>query len=386
MIPCSKSIATRGMYVFLFFLGAVVEYIINAFSKDIFTWIPVVGDDICSDGDVSERWCQGALSAGRVCFAFVVFHLLMTLFLIRVQNTKDFRASIQDGWWIPKILAIVALVVVGYVIPNSFFVVFAWICMFGAGFFILIQLMLLIEFAYTWAESWKNNWDPEGEDNRLWYWLLLGSSLVMYFLFIAATVCIPVFFYKGDECWLNVFFPLLNFIVCIMLTFVSVMPKVQEAHPNGTGLLQSAVVTLYASYLLFSAVSSEPSSDCNPMDQVGSSLSTLLLGAGFTILTVSFTTIRTATKGDNLFSNTKDIEYGGVSEDNKLLLTNETPGLDSEDGSNDDEKESVAYNYSFFHFTFLVATMFVYMLVIDWQTIESKDGSYQVDHGWVAVW
>ncbi len=44
--------------------------------------------------------------------------------MIRVKNSGDFRASIQDGFWLIKIGVIVGLTVVAYLIPTPFFVVF----------------------------------------------------------------------------------------------------------------------------------------------------------------------------------------------------------------------------------------------------------------------
>lgn len=47
----------------------------------------------------------------------------------------------------------------------------------GAGFFIIIQLVLLIEFAYSWAESWLLKMEDEEMDGtKRWYTLLLVAS------------------------------------------------------------------------------------------------------------------------------------------------------------------------------------------------------------------
>ena len=79
-----------------------------------------------------------------------VFHGLMALLMIRVKNSSDFRAGIQDGWWLFKLVGIVGITVAAFFIPNEFFVVFGWIALFGAAGFIIIQLVYLIEFAYSW--------------------------------------------------------------------------------------------------------------------------------------------------------------------------------------------------------------------------------------------
>lgn len=67
---------------------------------------------------------------------------------------------------------------------------------------------------------------------------------------------------QSDACGLNKFFISINLIMCLIVSVVSVLPKVQEALPN-SGLLQSSVVTLYTVYLTWSAVGNNPDRKCN---------------------------------------------------------------------------------------------------------------------------
>eukprot|EP01089_Gocevia_fonbrunei_P000176 TRINITY_DN1017_c0_g1_i1.p1 TRINITY_DN1017_c0_g1~~TRINITY_DN1017_c0_g1_i1.p1 ORF type:complete len:226 (+),score=49.03 TRINITY_DN1017_c0_g1_i1:690-1367(+) len=196
---------------------------------------------------------------------------------------------------------------------------------------------------------------------------------------------------------MNAVFPGLNVLIALILSFISIHPSIQAHHPSGSGLLQSAVVTLYSSYLIFSAATSEPNSDgfhCNPIDNTSGTFSTLLLGASFTIIAVCFSTVRTATKGDDLFGNDEskmdlladagssddeedDLEEDGLKKKNKKI---EVADLD-------DEEEKVSYNYTFFHITFMLAAMFVMMLITNWQKISVEDdNSLKVNHGFAAVY
>src|SRR5690606_23596338 len=136
----------------------------------------------CADDD---SWCIGALAAFRVFFAYSTFHILLAIITIRVQSSTDCRASIQDGWWLPKYLFIIGLIIAAFFIPNPFFVVWGWISLFGAAIFIIIQIILLIDFSYVWADSWLNKY--EKEEGRVWYWLLLGCTIAMYLGSLAMT-------------------------------------------------------------------------------------------------------------------------------------------------------------------------------------------------------
>lgn len=67
---------------------------------------------------------------------------------------------------------------------------------------------------------------------------------------------------QSEACGLNKFFISFNLILCLIVSVVSVLPRVQEALPN-SGLLQSSVVTLYTIYLTWSAVANNPDRQCN---------------------------------------------------------------------------------------------------------------------------
>ena len=71
-----------------------------------------------------------------------------------------------------------------------------------------------------------------------------------------------IYFTTSDDCALNKFFISFNLILCLIVSVVSVLPVVQESLPN-SGLLQSAVVTLYTVYLTWSAVANNPNQKCN---------------------------------------------------------------------------------------------------------------------------
>ena len=60
----------------------------------------------------------------------------------------------QNGFWGFKVIFWLGLVIAAFFIPNEFFVGWrAYIDIPGAAIFILIQIILLIDFAYTTSES-----------------------------------------------------------------------------------------------------------------------------------------------------------------------------------------------------------------------------------------
>jgi len=74
--------------------------------------------------------------------------------MIGVQSSRDWRASIQNGYWAFKLLFWSTFVVVAFFIPNEFYFVWGkYFAIAGAALFVLIQIVLLIDFAYTFSES-----------------------------------------------------------------------------------------------------------------------------------------------------------------------------------------------------------------------------------------
>jgi hypothetical protein len=52
----------------------------------------------------------------------------------------------------------------------------AWASVFGAGLFLLIQLVLLIDFAHSWAESWVAKYEEDPENNKVWYGVCIVNN------------------------------------------------------------------------------------------------------------------------------------------------------------------------------------------------------------------
>lgn len=67
-----------------------------------------------------------------------------------------------------------------------------WFGIIGGFLFILIQLILIIDFAHSWAEAWVGNY--EETESKGWYYALVGVTLLCYAISIAGVVLLYVFF------------------------------------------------------------------------------------------------------------------------------------------------------------------------------------------------
>ena len=97
----------------------------------------------------------------------------------------------------------------------------------------------------------------EETESKSWYCALLFCTFLQYALAITAVGLFFAFYTRPDGCGTHKFFISFNLILCVVVSALSVMPKVQEAQPR-SGLLQSAAVTLYTMYLTWSAMANQP--------------------------------------------------------------------------------------------------------------------------------
>lgn len=338
----------------------------------------------CPDGP-----CYGWVAVHRINFALGIFHIIMGAILLGVDSSKNPRAVIQNGFWGPKIIAWLVLIILSFFIPESFF--FAWgnyISFAGATAFLLLGLVLLVDLAHSWAEYCLSK--MEDDEKSSWRYILVGSTIGMYVASLTMTIIMYIFF-ASSGCAMNQTAITLNLIFFLVTSGISIHPTVQEFNPKA-GLAQAAMVAVYCTYLTMSAVSMEPDDKhCNPLVRAqGTRTTSVVIGAIVTMLTVAYTTTRAATQAMTL--NSTGAIY--LSEDDSHDLVTKQPNLrqqmraaalrqaieegslpadalqedeyDTNSGFNtlsDDERSKTQYNYTLFHVIFFLATAWVATLL-----------------------
>lgn len=112
----------------------------------------------------------------------------MGVITIGAKSSRDARAGIQNGFWAIKYMIVIAIAIGAFFIPNGGFGTFwMWVGLIGGVVFILVQLVLLVDFAHAWAETWVgklsnqnfNNCNPFLDEN---FRKLSNSNHFPYFL------------------------------------------------------------------------------------------------------------------------------------------------------------------------------------------------------------
>jgi len=290
-----------------------------------------------------------------------------------------------------------------------------YVSLIGATLFILLGLVLLVDFAHSWSETCLENWENSSDGSNLWQWILVGSTAFMYIATITLTGLLYGFF-AGSGCTLNRFFISFNLALCVIITITSVHPVVQGYNPR-SGLAQSGMVAAYCTYLIVSAISNHAheNSSCNPIRNgnttaTGAQTTTVILGGLFTFLAIAYSTTRAATNSRALVGKKKKVgavhlegsdTFNGHAE---MGVVNTQPGRtespryqallaaveagaipesalyeeesDDEDevvgDQRDDERTGTRYNYSWFHVIFMMAAMYVAALLTDANIVSNK--------------
>lgn len=380
---------TRLTYALLLMINSLISwialspFIINKLAKLSFG---LINNKCGPDG----KNCISFSSVYRINLALGTLHLVLAALLVNVRSTSNPRAVIQNGCWKIKILAWLSLIVINFVlIPDNFFVFYGnHIAIVFSTIFLIIGLILLVDFAHAWAETCLEKIELEeltGEDEYnagFWKKLLVGGTLSMYVCSIVLTVLMYVFF-AGNGCSMNQAAITVNLILSIIISGVSINQNVQESNPNA-GLAQASMVVLYCTYLVLSAVVSEPDEKmCNPLVRSkGTRTLSVIMGAMFTFVALAYTTTRAANSSfietesaaiDSLVtsqpSERAQMRYQAIKQavEEGSLPESALNQLDlyEEDGrvGPDEERELVKYNYALFHIIFFLATQYISTLL-----------------------
>jgi len=166
------------------------------------------------------------------------------------------------------------------------------VSLFGSIIFVLIQLMLLVDFAHNLNELIVEKY--EESKARIWAVVLLAITIIFYAAFGVGTVLMYIYYTNAEgasnDCWVNQMAIIMNAVLCVGISLFSINPKLQEKN-HKAGLLVAAVVTAYSTFLIWSALSSEPTTlKCSKIP--ASTGSAMFVGVIITFVSVVYSAIR----------------------------------------------------------------------------------------------
>ncbi|XP_067938139.1 serine incorporator 1-like [Watersipora subatra] len=420
---CKNSTSSRIVYALLLLLGVSlscillipqVEQLLEKIPKlcgDVVkTGIPTFDDAGINKGIISS--CQlivGYRAVYAICFGMACFFGFMAVLTICVKSSKDPRAKIHNGFWFFKVLAFLGGIIGGFFLPwDQMAKPWMIIGMIAAFIFILVQLVLLVDFAHACNDKMLDRAE-EAENPRCWYIALLILTILCYAITITGFGLMFHFYGvpsvgEGDTaaCKTHNTFLSVNLVLMIILSVVAILPPIQQANPR-SGLLQPAIISLYIAYLTWSSITND--TECNP------SLTEIYYRLGGKNGTSTSSSAQTGTQIDVLsvvtlvlwfaaiiYSSIRNSSHGNVNRltmkgDEEVILAEDKEDEKDEDKEGgrlnvyDNEKHQVAYNYSFFHLMFFLASFYAMMTLTNWyQPTYNTGGIISLETSLPAMW
>lgn len=353
--------SARIAYCGLFALSLVVSWILREVAAPLMEKLPWINH---FHKTPNREWFETD-AVLRVSLGNFIFFTTLSVLMMGVKNQRDPRDSLHHGGWMVKIICWCLLVIFMFFLPNEIISFYESVSKFGSGLFLLVQVVLLLDFVHGWNDKWV------GYDEQFWYIALFVVSLVCYVAtFAFSGLLFHWFTPSGQDCGLNTFFIVMTLILAFVFAIVALHPAV------GGSILPASVISLYCMYLCYSGLASEPRDyQCNGLHKHSKAVSTGTMSIGLltTVLSVVYSAVR-AGSSTTLLSPPSSPRAGS---DKPLLPL---------DGKKEEEKtKPVTYSYSFFHIIFCLASMYSAMLLTGWSTSVGESGKL-VDVGWPSVW
>ncbi|KAJ9442763.1 putative serine incorporator [Diplonema papillatum] len=353
-----------------FAMFLLVSFLICLLAKDglrgAFEWLPVLKSGCTStvraessdsaDGFLSKEVstvCTGYEVVFRLSFTCAIFFMLHAMVQIRecCCVSEEQKNDFQSGYFCIKTLLFLVLLVGTVFIPNGFFAVYAQCCVVGSGMFLILQVILIIDFVYGWNDSWAQ----KAEDEPRWGWYLIILTCFFYIVGLALVIVMYVEFTAGDSCDRNGIFITATLVLCVLYTGLSVRM------PHGS-IFVASLVFVYTTVICFSAIKNgDDDRSCNHLatDSTEGLSWTIVLSSLFVGVSVAWASVSAGSQ---------------------------RKAMSLSDPEDNDEHAAQSRNYLFFHCVMVLGSMYMAMILTSWKLQPGDMDDGQVNHGATTMW
>lgn len=361
-------VIVRVQYATYLFMGLVVCMIFKGTGGKVFENFSVVqrGCDFLQQytqetSGVIETKERTVLS--QACFentlVYRVSFSLALFFFVHFCSVSDLtccidahsRAQFQQRFFFAKTFLLSSLITISFWIPNAFFATYAWACLFLSAIFLIIQIILIVDFSYQWNDEWGRRSDA----NAKWQYYLAAIAFVSYAFGIGMTIANYIFFAPHEDCNFNAFAVTSVLIGMVITTMIAIWV------PHGS-IVPSGIVFAYCSAICFSALRTGDDPHCNLQHHTDETWGMIVLGALFSGAALGYTVVSS-------------------SGDRSTMSLQAAHELDDE---HPDDSGHLS-DYCFFYIIMMMGSMYLAMLVTDWQVSGSGSNHSHVVSFWVKI-
>lgn len=340
--------------------------------------------------------CGGNQAVYRLSFSLALFFLVISF-------TSCCFPSIHQNMWGVKLLSLFIGTAGTFFVPNDVFSGYAEVARVVAILFLLLQVLILIDFAFDLNEYMLGKAGMGSDDNvRMddlenpvcWQRLyaLLGIGMV-----VVAVACTGVIYQYYGGCDFNLGMTTITLIVGVVGVICSLHGRI------GRGLLPPAFVFMYNVYMLWTALSNNPEKTCNPSysDTTSQGAGSVVIGLALASFSLTWTTFSASRSAGGLFSRDPEDEEetlqvvvkepvtaGGeiIDGDAETGKGKDTATVvDEEDGAVQTAKP--AKNQWFFHFIMAMGSFYMAMLLTNWGNSDTTGMStYNTEISVESMW
>ncbi|XP_068652847.1 uncharacterized protein [Aristolochia californica] len=340
---CSNNPWTaRYIYGLMFLLTNLWAWMARDYGQ------PVLSDLERLEGCKGARYCLGTEGVLRVSLGCFTFYFIMFLSTVGTSKLHHPRDSWHSDWWIAKIFLWISFMGVPFFVPPAVIDIYGKIAHFGAGVFLLIQLISIISFI-----TWLNDCLTSEKYTSKCQAHIHIMSTASYVASLSGIILMYIWYVPKLSCALNIFFITWTLLLLQLMTCASLHPRV-----NG-GFFTPGLMGLYVVFICWTALRSEPTTEvCDSKVEAATNEDWLTI-ISFIIALLAMVIATFATGLDSkAFQFRTEVAQG---------------------------EDDVPYGYGFFHFVFAMGAMYFAMLLIGWKEHHTMR-KWTIDVGWTSTW
>ncbi|KAK3029531.1 hypothetical protein RJ639_038490, partial [Escallonia herrerae] len=332
-----KSLRARFSYGIIFLLTNLIAWCVRDYGQRVSSQL---------------HYLKACGTEGHDCFRTMgvlrIFFFIMFLATCNTRKLFEARNSWHSGWWALKFVIWIISLTVSFFIPLDLIQLYGELARVGAGIFLILQLVSVIEFI-AW---WNSYWMPDDTKKQSCF-LGLFMSTLFYIASFCGIVVMYALYAPKPSCSLNIFFITWTTVLLVVMMVISLHSKVNR------GLLSSGIMASYIVFLCWSAIRSEPAlENCSPQKQENGNVDwTTVLGFLIAICAIVMATFSTGIDSQTFQFRKDEVQ----------------------------QEDDIPYKYGFFHLIFSLGAMYFAMLFISWN-LESSTRKWSIDVGWASTW
>lgn len=334
------------MYLILFALMTATAFVMQEWGAPAINFYSFnIGCEDIPNIDVSA--CKGDNAVYRISLGMMIWFLLI---MLGNCCSQKFHTGLW-GMKITSLLIITTGLFFSPIVGQNGYIQFARIV---SALFLISQLVYFVDAAYHWNAYFADRaYGDHFEENKNWVALAL---MTCFFIMLGVAFANILMFIVYNYCTRQPLFIGLTLFLIIVATTSQL-----NIDDTDSSLVTSCIVSAYATYLCWSAVSAD---ECNPEQK--SSEEQKWLAFGLSALSLIWSCYSAGTRDMTRKPLANEIEYS------------------DEDNEEEDQEEEIIDEQSMilFHASMATGAVYMSMLLTNWGTIAGHHSAAQM---WVSI-